>query len=489
MDERTVALGIDVGTTSVKVAAVAGTGEQVAEAECNLTLSTPHPGWTEQHPEDWWQGACQALREIATRIGDRKLEAIGLTGQMHGMVPLDAKNDVIRPAILWNDQRTGEAAREIDATIGRQTLIERGGNPAITGFQLAKVVWLRHAEPDNFARLERVLFPKDYLGLRLTGRAVAEPTDASGSNSFHLATGRWDEDVLTKLGISPQLFPEVVASDDVIGTVTADAARVTGLPEGLPVVAGAGDNAAAATGLGLSSADAGLGSVSLGTSGVLFAPIARPTPDPHGRVHLFCHADGGYYLLGVTLAAAGSFQWLRDTLFPDLDFVELSKLAEESPTGANGVTFQPYLAGERTPYMDPDLRGAWRGLTLATHRADLVRAVLEGVAFSQRDSLEVMRPLTSLTRVLATGGGSRSRFWLQLLSDALDLPLTQLAGAPGASYGAALLAHRGLGRQVRPRLEPLVSFQPSSDGSFREAYDRYRACSPERSSTYLRKSA
>jgi xylulokinase len=478
MNERAVSIGIDVGTTSVKVVAVAGTGEQVAEAECSLTLLTPHPGWTEQHPEDWWQGACKALREITTRIGDRKLEAIGLTGQMHGMVPLDAKDDVIRPAILWNDQRTGEAAREIDAAIGRQTLIQRGGNPAITGFQLAKVVWLKHAEPENYARLKRVLFPKDYLGLRLTGRAVAEPTDASGSNCFHLATGRWDEDVLAELGISPQIYPKVVASDDVIGAVAADAARATGLPTGLPVIAGAGDNAAAATGLGLSSADPGLGSVSLGTSGVLFAPIGQPTPDPHGRVHLFCHADGGYYLLGVTLAAAGSLQWLRATLFPDLNFPELSTLAEESPAGANGVTFQPYLAGERTPYLDPDLRGAWRGLTLATHRADLVRAVLEGVVFSPRDSLEVMRPLSSLTRVLATGGGSRSRFWLQLLSDALELPLTQLVGAPGASYGAALLAHRGLGREVTPKLEPLDRLRPAPNDSFREAYDRYRAWSP-----------
>jgi len=477
MDEHAFTLGIDVGTTSVKVVAVDGAGAVIAEAERDHPLSTPRPGWTEQRPEDWWTGACEATKAILTRLG-RQPNAVGLSGQMHGMVPLDAAGEVIRPAILWNDQRTGEAVREIDAAIGRRTLIERGGNPAITGFQLAKVVWLKRAEPDSFRRLARVLFPKDYLGFRLTGRAVAEPSDASGSNCFHLAEGAWDADVLSALDVPVELYPELVASDVAAGTVTEAAAAATGLRVGTPVVAGAGDNAAAATGLGLSSREPAVGSVSLGTSGVLLAPTLRPAPDPEGRVHLFCHADGGYYLLGVTLAAAGSLRWLRDTLFPDQDFAELSALAETSRPGANGVVFQPYLAGERTPYMDPELRGAWRGLTLATDRADLIRAVLEGVAFSQRDSLEVMRPLTAPARLLATGGGSRSHFWLQVLADALELPLTQLAGAPGASYGAALLAHRGMGQAVKPRLEAVAEVQPRPDDAFRRAYAAYRALSP-----------
>ncbi|MEJ2665734.1 MAG: FGGY family carbohydrate kinase [Deinococcales bacterium] len=412
MSEGSVTLGIDVGTSSVKVVAVDDSGTQIASAERPHALMTPRPGWTEQQPEDWWQGACEALAEIRDRLAGASPEAIGLSGQMHGMVPLDAHDAVIRPAILWNDQRTGEAAREIDRVVGRERLLERGGNPAITGFQLAKVVWLRSAEPERFARL------------------------------------------------------------------THAAAAASGLPDGLPVVAGAGDNAAAATGMGLSSAEPELGSVSLGTSGVLFAPIARATPDPQGRVHLFCHADGGYYLLGVTLAAAGSLQWAHDALFEDVGFDELTRLAEASPPGAGGVTFQPYLSGERTPYMDPALRGAWRGLTLATQRADLVRSVLEGVAFSQRDSLEVMRPLANLERVLATGGGSRSRFWLQLLADALELPITQLRDAPGAAYGAALLAHRALGRTVAPDLAPLARLDPAPDEALREAYARYRAWSP-----------
>jgi len=476
-DDR-VTLGIDVGTSSVKVVAVDAGGAVVAEAERPHALATPRPGWTEQRPEDWWAGACGALKEIAGRLGERVPEAVGLSGQMHGMVPLDEGDRVIRPAILWNDQRTGEAAREIDRTVGRATLVARGGNPAITGFQLSKVVWLKRAEPESYARLRRVLFPKDYLGLRLTGRAVAEPSDASGSNCFHLATKSWDAEVLGAVGIEPELYPEVVASDAVVGGVGSEAAAATGLPTGLPVVAGAGDNAAAATGMGLSSADPTLGSASLGTSGVLFAPISGATPDPRGRVHLFCHADGGYYLLGVTLAAAGSLQWLHDALFEEMEFEALAGLAEASPAGARGVTFQPYLAGERTPYLDPELRGAFRGLSLASGRADLVRAVLEGVAFSLRDALEVMRPLAGLERVLATGGGSRSRFWLQLLADALQLPLTQLEGAPGAAYGAALLAFRGTGMRVTPLVTPRADLEPAASEALMEAYARYRELSP-----------
>ncbi len=478
MNQDAVAIGIDVGTSGIKAVAVDALGRLVAEADRGYPLLTPHPGWTEQHPEDWWEAAAKALRTLRDRLGERRVAVVGLTGQMHGMVPLDGDGAVVRPALLWNDQRTGDAVREIDAAVGRTALIERGGNPAITGFQLPKLLWMRRAEPEAFARVRTVLFPKDFLGLRLTGRAVAEPTDASGSNAFDLRTLRWDAEVLAAVGIAPSLFPEVIASDAVVGGVTEAAAEATGLPAGTPVVAGAGDNAAAATGLGLSSARPGLGSVSLGTSGVLFAPVERATPDPAGRVHLFCHADGGYYLLGVTLAAAGSLQWLRDTLFPDLGFDALVDAAASSPAGAGGVTFLPYLAGERTPYMDPDLRGSWHGLSLASRGPDLVRAVLEGVAFSQRDALEVMQPLAALERLLATGGGSRSPFWLQLVSDAMELPLTRLAGAPGAAYGAALLAHRGSGHEAAPQLEAVAELRPQPAAELRDAYRRYRSLGP-----------
>lgn len=478
MTHPPVTLGIDVGTSGIKVVAVDPDGRRLTEADRGYPLLTPRPGWTEQRPGDWWEAACAAIRATLESLEGRDVAAVGLTGQMHGMVPLDADGGVVRPALLWNDQRTGDAVRQIEAAVGRATLIERGGNPAITGFQLPKLVWLRDAEPEAFARVRCVLFPKDYLGLRLTGRAVAEPSDASGSNAFELRSRRWDADVLAELELDVALFPEVVASDAVVGGVTAEAAAATGLPRGTAVVAGAGDNAAAATGLGLSSALPGLGSVSLGTSGVLFAPVEHPAPDPDGRVHLFCHADGGYYLLGVTLAAAGSLRWVRDTLFPDLPFDELVARAERSPSGASGVSFLPYLAGERTPHMDPDLRGSWQGMSLATTASDLVRSVLEGVAFSQRDALEVMRPLASLERLLATGGGSRSPFWLQLVSDAMELPLTRLTGAPGAAYGAALLAHRGVGHDAAPRLEAAGTVTPRTDPALQAAYARYRALGP-----------
>lgn len=476
-DDR-LTLGVDIGTTSVKVVAVDTAGRQVAEAQEPHPLHTPQPGWTEQDPEDWWTGTCRCIRKVTAQLRDRGVAAIGLSGQMHGMVPLDHEGAVIRPAILWNDQRTREAVREIDANVDRETLIERGGNPAITGFQLAKIVWLKREEPESYARLRQVLFPKDFVGFRLTGRAVSEPSDASGSNCFHLARAHWDEEVLRAVGIEPALFPALVRSQDVAGTVTKAAAEATSLPTGLPVIAGAGDNAAAATGLGISSANSTLGSLSLGTSGVLFAPIRSPSADPLGRVHLFAHADGGYYLLGVTLAAAGSLRWLRDTLFPGTDFDTITALAEKSPPGANGLTFQPYLAGERTPYMDPELRGAWHGLSLASRVEDLVRSVLEGVAFSQRDSVRVMRPLTRIDRLLAIGGGSRSPFWLQLVADVLELELNQIADSPGAAYGAALLAHQGLGQEVAPRLDPKATFRPDHEGRLEGAYARYRMLSP-----------
>ena len=475
--DRSVAIGIDVGTSGLKAVAVAADGTTVATADASYPLLTPQPGWTEQRPADWWDAATEALRRLTHALADRSVAAVGLSGQMHGMVPLAADGSVVRPAILWNDQRTGDAVVEIEEAVGRQTLIQRGGNPAITGFQLPKLVWLRREEPEAFDRVRAVLFPKDYVGYRLTGEQASEPTDASGSNAFHLASKTWDDEVLGALGLSTDLFPSIVPSDAQVGRVTSDAAAATGIAAGTPVVAGAGDNAAAATALGLSSERPELGSVSLGTSGVIFAPLTRPDPDPKGRVHLFCHADGGYHLLGVTLSAAGSMQWLRDTLFPDHSFDELVSWAAQAEPGSRGVRFLPYLSGERTPHMDPDLRGSWQGLTLAARREDLVRSVLEGVAFSLRDALEVIRPLAQLHRALATGGGARSDVWLQLVCDTLGMPLHRPRDVPGAAYGAAVLAWREQGHRWTPDFAAAAGFEPQADAhdTYERAWEDFRS--------------
>jgi xylulokinase len=474
-------LGVDVGTSGVGVVALDPDGRAVARADHPVPLATPRPGWTEQDPEDWVAATEAGLREIAGVVGGDRVAAIGLSGQMHGMVALDGDDRVVRPALLWNDQRTADAVAAITAAVGRERLIERTGNPAITGFQLPKVVWLRAHEPAAFARTRRVLLPKDHVGFRLTGEAVAEPSDASGTGAYHLADGAWDAEVLGALDLDPGLWPRLVRSDEVVGGLRAPVAARTGLRPATPVVAGAGDNAAAATGLALGRAHPDVGSVSLGTSGVLFAALDAATPDPQGRVHLFAHADGGFHLLGVILSAAGSLRWYRDTFAPGRPFDALVAEAAASPVGAGGVTFKPYLAGERTPHLRADLRGSFHGLSLATGPADVVRAVLEGVAFALREAQEVMAPLARPERWLATGGGAASDLWLGIVADALEAPVgrpADAAGGPamvGAAEGAAWLAWRALGHAPdrAPNAERWIAPTPERLEATRAAYARY----------------
>lgn len=381
-----IVIGLDLGTGGVRAIAVALQGQIIAQTTRSYPLLTPQPGWTEQNSSDWVEASLDALFDITQHLNGHRVIALGLSGQMHGMVPLDAQGKVIRPAILWNDQRTGKAVAEIEATIPRQELIQRTGNPAITGFQLPKLLWLRTEEPQAYTRLWQILLPKDYLGYVLTGEAVTEPSDASGVGCLNLANRQWDTDILHALDINPALFPPIIESTAIAGRLKSEiAARV-----GLPVVAGGGDNAAAAIGLGISSSNLSRGSLSIGTSGVIFAPCNHPIPDPEGRVHLFCHVDGGYHLLGVTLAAGGSLRWYRDTFAPQISYTDLMDMAERSQPGARGVLFLPHLAGERSPYLDPDTRGALVNLSLAHTQADIIRAVLEGVAFSLREALEVI---------------------------------------------------------------------------------------------------
>ena len=454
---QTVSIGVDLGTSGVKVIALTPDGRGVAEASANYPLLTPQPGWTEQNPSDWLEGTRAALKALAADLQARGLTpvAIGLSGQMHGMTPLDAHGEIIRPAPLWNDQRTARACTEIEAAVPRPELIARTGNPAVTGFQLPKVVWMRQAEPENFSRLRHVLLPKDYLAFAMTGEMAAEPSDGSGTGAMHLATRTWDTDVLGALELDPGLFPKIIPSHATTGGLSSEWANATGLPVGLPVIAGAGDNAGAAIGLGLSSSNMGTGSVSLGTSGVVFLPLETATPDPEGRVHLFCHADGGYHLLGVTLAAAGSLQWFHDKLAPGVSFENLMLEAASIPAGSEGVRFMPYLAGERSPWLDPELRGAWLGLALAHGRGHMTRAILEGVAFSLADTLDVMRPLAPLSKLLAIGGGARSDLWLEIVGNSLETKLEKPSLEEGPARGAAILGFVGAGvfKDVRSALE------------------------------------
>lgn len=474
-----VVIGLDLGTGGVRAIAVNLQGQVVAQTTQSYPLLTPQPGWTEQHPSDWVEATLAALRTVAEQLDGQTVISLGLSGQMHGMVPLNGAGQVIRPAMLWNDQRTGAAVAEIEAAVPRQELIQRTGNPAITGFQLPKLVWLRREEPQAYDQVRHILLPKDYLGYVLTGAAATEPSDASGIGCLHLASRQWDKDILAALDLSPNLFPQVVESTAIVGRLQPEIADRTGLTEGLPVVAGGGDNAAAAIGLGISERRRGRGSLSIGTSGVVFAPCDRPIPDPEGRVHLFCHADGGYHLLGVTLAAGGALRWYRDTFAPNLAFADLMALAEQSEPGARGVLFLPHLAGERSPYLDPDTRGAWVNLSLAHTQSDLIRAVLEGVAFSLRAALEVIQAIAPVNQLLATGGGVRSPLWFHLLADVLGTELVAPKAEEGAAYGAAILAMVGVGAyptlaaafEVLPAA--IEAVQPQQQDAYEAAFERY----------------
>jgi xylulokinase len=457
-----VVVGLDLGTGGVRSLAVNLQGQIIAQTTRSYPLLTPQPGWTEQNPSDWVEATLNALSDVAQQLDGHRAIALGLSGQMHGMVPLDAEGKVIRPAILWNDQRTGKAVDAIEAIIPRQELIQRTGNPAITGFQLPKLVWLRAEEPQAYARLWQILLPKDYLGYVLTGSLFTEPSDASGVGCLNLANRQWDTDILNALNINPALFPPVVESTAIAGRLKSEIAARVGLPAGLPVVAGGGDNAAAAIGLGISSSNINRGSLSIGTSGVIFAPCNRPIPDPQGRVHLFCHVDGGYHQLGVTLAAGGSLRWYRDT-FAHISYTELMNMAEHSVPGARGVLFLPHLAGERSPHLDPDTRGALVNLSLAHTQADITRAVLEGVAFSLREALEVISAIAPVDQLLATGGGARSSIWLQILADVLQTELIAPKAEEGAAYGAAILAMVGVG--AYPNLEAALKILPQDSNT------------------------
>jgi xylulokinase len=441
-------LGVDVSTTGVKALLVDAQGQVVASATTPHTSFAPHPLWSEQRPHDWADGAVAAIRAVLRAADARgeRVAAIGLTGQMHGMVALDAAGEVVRPAILWNDQRTGAECDEIRQRVGRRRLIEISGNDALTGFTAPKILWTRRHEPDAFTRIRHVLLPKDYLRYRLTDAYAMDKADGSGTLLFDLARRDWSAELLDALEIPPEWLPPTFEGPETTGVVSAAAAEATGLRAGTPVVAGGGDQAAQAVGVG--AVTPGMLALTLGTSGVIFATTDTPMIEPEGRLHAFCHAvPGKWHLMGVMLSAAGSFQWLRDTLAPDANFEALVAEAGRAPAGSDGLLFLPYLTGERTPYPDPLARGAWIGLTARHTRAHMIRATLEGVAFGLRDMLTLMRAsgLAVPDRARVSGGGARSALWREIVASVLQIELETPQTTEGAAYGAALLAGVGVG--------------------------------------------
>jgi xylulokinase len=431
-----VCVGVDVGTTGVKALAVGADGTVVARAERGYPLTTPQPGWSEQDPEDWWAASLAALAEVAD---GRQVAGIGLSGQMHGLVCLDAADRVLRPAILWNDQRTAAECAQIERRIGLDRLIARTGNRALTGFTAPKLLWLRRHEPEVWSRIARVLLPKDYVRLRLTGEHAIDVADASGTLLLDVAARRWSGEVLDALELPEAWLPTVLESPAVSGTVMArNTVLLAGLA-GVPVAAGAGDCAAAAVGVGAIAPD--VLSVVVGTSGVVFSTLPGFAADPQARVHAFCHAlPDTWHAMGVMLSAAGSLHWLRERLAPEASYDTLLDEAASWGPGAEGLLFAPYLAGERTPHADPDARGAFTGLQLRHDRGALVRAVLEGVAFGLRDSLDLLRDLgVTADRARLSGGGARGELWRRIVASALELPIETTAADEGSAFGAALL--------------------------------------------------
>ena len=486
-------LGLDVSTTATKAVLLDAEGTVHAASSSGYTFETPQPLWSEQDPQLWWDGTITAIRGAlaASGVEGDDVEAVGLAGQMHGLVALDRHDDVLRPAILWNDQRTEAECDEIRETIGRDRLIAVTGNDALAGFTAPKLMWVRRHEPDVWSRIAHILLPKDLVRLRLTGDHAVDRADGAGTLLFDLAARDWSAEVVDALGIDSAWLPTTYEGPAITGSISAEAADATGLRAGTPVVAGGGDQAAAAVGVG--AVEPGVVSLSLGTSGVVFTATDEPLIDPEGRLHSFCHAvPDRWHVMGVMLSAAGSLQWFRDALAPGVAFPTLVDEALGAPPGSDGVLFLPYLSGERTPYPDPHARGAFVGLAARHGRPHLTRSVLEGVAFGLKDSLELMRTVgvTGFDEIRATGGGSKSALWRQILADVLEMPVMTTTSSEGAAQGAAMLAATGAGwfADVQDACRTLVTLgervEPAPADVYRERYAQYRSLYPALAPTF-----
>ena len=480
-------LGLDVGTSSVKAILVSAGGEVEAAASQPLTLQTPEPGWAEQDPETWWTASVAAIRALVTKHPRARIASVGISGQMHSSVFLDKSQAVIRPALLWCDGRTTAECREIETRAGGEAKLRAWVcNAALEGFTLPKVLWLRNHEPAAFARLAKVLLAKDFVRLRLTGTMAAEPSDASGTLMFDPARLRWSREMLDAAELAASLLPDVGGSAEVLGRVGDPAAKLTGLPAGTPVVGGGADNACGAAGVG--AITPGEAVSSWGTSGTVLAPTTEPRVDPQLRAHTFCHvAPGVWYVMGVVLSAGGAFAWYRDQCARELPQEQRDDLlvaeAAPIPPGAEGVTFLPYLQGERTPHRNAALRAAFVGLSLAHSRGHMTRAVLEGVCFALRDSVTILKELGLMpSALLLTGGGAKSNFIRQLQADIFGLPVTTVNREEGGAYGAALLAAVGAGafpdlktavQQTLTRA-PRTSPNAAMHRAYEPVYERFR---------------
>ena len=482
-------LGIDTSTTSSKTLLIDERGEVIAVASSPHTLQTPKPLWSEQDPREWWEAVSASIKSVLEKasIEGERIGAVGLTGQMHGLVLLDDDENVLRPAILWNDQRTQSQCDEIHQIIGKERFIQITGNVALTGFTAPKILWVKENEPEVYAKVKHVLLPKDYVRLKLTGEYAMDKADGAGTVLFDLKARNWSDDVLSALDIPRPWMPKTFEGTEFTGNVTEEAASLTGLKVGTPVVAGGGDQAAGAVGMGV--VETGVVGLTVGTSGVVFATTPSALIEPDGRLHAFCHAAPGmWHFMGVMLSAAGSLQWYRDTLAPDMSFDDLLKEAQAIPAGSEGLQFLPYLSGERTPHPDPLARGAFIGLTLRHGRAHMTRAVLEGVAFGLKDSFTLIQNAGSgeITQVRASGGGTKSALWRQILASVLNAELVTVNTTEGGAYGAALLAGVGAGAwgsvaeacsaciKITGSTQPVVS----QADDYQKSYNVYRELYP-----------
>ncbi len=482
-------LGLDVGTGGSRALLVDAAGR----LRCSFTA--PHeemrmsrPLWAEQDPEDWWRASQIAIKGVLHKaaIDGSAVSGIGLSGQMHGLVLLDAQCNVVRPALIWCDQRSQPQVDLVNSRLGRENVLRLIANPVLTGFTLPKLLWVRDNEPRQFEAVRKLLLPKDYVRFRLTGEFATDVSDASGTALFDVANRKWSTEMASGVGVDPNILPKAYESSEVTGEVSLSGADATGLSAHIPVIGGAGDQAASAIGNGI--VEAGAVSCTIGTSGVVFAFLDKAAYDPAGRVHTFCHAiPGAWHVMGVTQAAGLSLQWFRNRFAPDAGYDELTAEAALSPPGAHGLFWLPYLMGERTPHLDASARGAWVGLTAKHQRADLLRAVLEGVCYSQEDALEIIQELGACpSTIRLSGGGAKSPFWHQLFADIFNRCVATLETQEGSAYGAALLALVGTGEYgsaaevCRTAVRETSVKEPEAQASsfYRRRYEIYRSLYP-----------